>query len=165
MIITGGKIDETKNIHLLIRAIKEIDSKNISLIVFGQPSVEFEKTFFDEIDKSKLIHYIGWVSADEVYDYFLTSDLCVFPGTHSVLWEQACSCGLPGIYKSWEGMYHVNIDGSAMFLYENTTEEIKQKLIEIIKDRNKYEKMKYAAEMNKDVFSYRKIAKRAILGE
>jgi len=165
LIITGGKIDETKNIHLLIRAIKEIDSKNISLIVFGQPSVEFEKTFFDEIDKSKLIHYIGWVSADEVYDYFLTSDLCVFPGTHSVLWEQACSCGLPGIYKSWEGMYHVNIDGSAMFLYENTTEEIKQKLIEIIKDRNKYEKMKYAAEMNKDVFSYRKIAKRAILGE
>ena len=39
LVVTGGKIDKTKNIHLLIDAFKQID-KNISLLVFGKINEE-----------------------------------------------------------------------------------------------------------------------------
>jgi glycosyltransferase involved in cell wall biosynthesis len=165
LIISGGKIDKTKNIHLLVKAVNEIGKQNVKLLVFGQPSNDFEKEFLSEVNASDQIRYIGWIPSDAVYDYFLASDLCVFPGTHSVLWEQACSCGLPGFFKSWEGMHHVDIEGSAEFLYEDTADEIKNKLLEIINQPEKYEKMKKSANNGKKVFSYREISKRAINGD
>jgi glycosyltransferase involved in cell wall biosynthesis len=165
LIITGGKIDKTKNIHLLVDAVKAIGSESVKLLVFGQPTREFEEEFLTHVNNSGCIRYIGWIDSDSVYDYFLASDLCVFPGTHSVLWEQACACGLPGIYKYWEGMHHVDLDGSALFLHNDTVDEIKAVLTDILNDPEKYETMKKAAERGKVVFSYREISKRAINGE
>lgn len=165
LIVTGGKIDRTKNIHLLIRALKEINKVSVKLIVFGQPSSDFEEEFLKEVHHNQQVCYIGWLPSDKVYDYFLASDLCVFPGTHSVLWEQACACGLPGIYKSWEGMHHVDVDGSALFLHADTVDEIKTKLMDLLDHPERYKSMKKAAEKGKTIFSYREIAKRAINGD
>lgn len=162
LIITGGKIDKNKNIHLLVEAIKEIGRKNIKLLIFGQPVVEFEEEFLSITENIDVIKYIGWISSDAVYDYFLASDLCAFPGTHSVLWEQACACGLPGLFKSWEGMHHVNVDGNAIFLNEDCKNEIKNKLLSIVNNRELYEKMRLAAKEARKNFSYKEIAKKAI---
>ena len=99
LLITGGKIDFAKNIHLLIESIKEIDNPKVKLLIFGT----FAKTMKEkDIEPfiSDRIKLIGWLDASKVYDYFLSADLGVFPGTHSVLWEQACACGLPCILKS-----------------------------------------------------------------
>lgn len=164
LIITGGKIDKTKNIHLLCKAVKQLNCQNVKLLVFGQPSNDFEEEFLSEVTDSEQIRYIGWIPSDEVYDYFLASDLCVFPGTHSVLWEQACACALPGIFKSWEGMHHVDVNGSALFLQEDSLEEIKDKLSLVINNPERYKQMKAAADKGKDVFSYSEISKRAIGG-
>ncbi len=164
LIITGGKIDRTKNIHLVIKAIKEMNIPNVKLLVFGQPSNDFEEEFLSEINGNNQIIYIGWIQSDTVYNYFLSSDLCIFPGTHSVLWEQACSCGLPGIFKAWEGMNHVDLNGSALFLQNDSVDEIKEKLSFIINNPKQFEIMKNAAQRGKVVFSYREIAKRALDG-
>ena len=40
VVITGGKIDRAKNIHLLMKAISEINREDLKLIVFGQPHNE-----------------------------------------------------------------------------------------------------------------------------
>lgn len=164
LIITGGKIDKTKNIHFVIKAIKEMNIPNIKLLVFGQPSNDFEEEFLSEINGNNQICYIGWIQSDTVYNYYLSSDLCIFPGTHSVLWEQACSCGLPGIFKAWEGMNHVDLNGSALFLQNDSVDEIKEKLSFIINNPKQFEIMKNAAQRGKVVFSYREIAKRALDG-
>lgn len=164
LIVTGGKIDRSKNIHLLIKAVKEINKPDVKLLIFGQPSNDFEEEFLAEINGNKQIVNIGWIPSDAVYNYFLASDLCVFPGTHSVLWEQACACGLPGIFKSWEGMYHVDLNGNAMFLQNDSTDEIKDKLSYIINNPKHFNNMISAAEKGKKVFSYREIATRAIDG-
>lgn len=165
LVITGGKIDRTKNIHLLIEAVKAIDCDNVKLMIFGRPTKDFEEEFLSAVNGTDCIKYIGWIDSDSVYDYFLASDLCVFPGTHSVLWEQACACGLPGIYKAWEGMHHVNVDGSALFLKNDTADEIRVALTDILVNPERYEAMKKAAELGKSIFSYREISKRAINGE
>ena len=161
VVIAGGKIDEAKNIHLLMRAVKEINHDNIKLVVFGKVFKDMRDEVYSLAEDSHII-YIEWVPADMVYDYFLMADLAVFPGTHSVLWEQACSCALPGVFKDWVGMRHINVNGNCEFLYEDSVEEIKSKISKIYSDKWYYDKMKNAAENCKKEFFYSKISLKAI---
>lgn len=162
VIVTGGKIDKAKNIHLLMQAVSEIEDKNIKLIVFGQAKEEM-KDIVEKYSKEENIYCLGWIDADKAYDYFLASDLAVFPGTHSVLWEQACACGIPGLFKDWEGMHHMDVGGNVEFLQKDSAEEIKEKILKIYNNKEKYAEMKkIAVEKGISVFSYREIAKRAI---
>ncbi len=161
LLVTGGKIDKNKNIDLVMQAVAELDRDNLKLLVFGQPS-ENMKDRINELALDPHIRYIGWISSDSVYDYFLASDFAVFLGTHSVLWEQACACGIPGIFKEWEGMRHVDTGGNAIFIKECTLEAIKKELLNVIENKESYEKMKAVAIENKEMFSYKAIANKAI---
>ena len=161
VVVTGGKIDRAKNIHLLMQAVTELDNDKLKLIVFGRCNDEMKPQILSFAEHSS-IRYIDWLPAEKVYDYFLASDLAVFPGTHSVLWEQVCACGIPGLYKDWEGMRHVNVCGNSEFLYEDSAEEIKVKLETLLNDRSKYEAMSLAAKSCEDDFKYSEIAKKAI---
>ena len=162
VVITGGKIDKTKNIHLLMQAIKELDKDNLKLIVFGQANEDM-MTLIKELSEDIHIRYIGWIDSNKAYDYFLASDLAVFPGTHSVLWEQAAACGIPLIVKNWEGMHHVDVGGNCLFLQNDNVEEIKEKILEVYGNKSFYDNMlKVAEEKGIPTFSYSDIAKRAI---
>lgn len=162
VLITGGKIDKPKNIHLLMQAVDELHEPKIKLIVFGQPNNEMESIIASYAEKD-CIQNLGWIDSKCVYDYFLASDLAVFPGTHSVLWEQSCACGLPGLFKDWKGMHHVEVNGSAEFLYDDSVEEMKRKILELYQNKEKYNMMKNAAQLyGVKAFSYADIARRAI---
>ena len=117
LVITGGKIDKTKNIHLLIDAVEYLKSQNVFLLVFGSMTKDMEEYCTPKF-KNNII-YVGWLDSKDVYPYFLSSDLAVFPGTHSVLWEQAMACGIPGIFKDWNGGFrHIDCGGNALLLNE-----------------------------------------------
>lgn len=162
VVVTGGKIDKTKNIHLLMQAVSEINNENIKLIVFGQPNDEMQK-IIDTYAENPNIRYLGWIHSEKIYDYFLASDLAVFPGTHSVLWEQACACGIPCVFKNWEGMHHVDVGGNCVFLHKDSIDEIKNVILDLYNDKDKYNEMKkVAVEKGIKTFSYRDIARRAI---
>lgn len=161
VVITGGKIDSAKNIHLLMQAISELNNDSLKLIVFGEPN-DSMKTDINRLSEDKHIRNIGWLDSTKVYDYFLASDLAVFPGTHSVLWEQACACGIPCVFKDWEGMHHVDVGGNCEFLYKESTEEIMEIISQIFNNKEKYNLMRLAAQKGIKIFSYNEIAKRAI---
>ena len=162
VVITGGKIDRTKNIHLLMQAVSELNYDNLKLIVFGQPSEDMQSQI-EKLSEDSHIRNIGWLQSDKVYDYFLASDLVAFPGTHSVLWEQACGCGLPAIFKDWEGMHHVDVGGNCRFLKEDSVNELKSVISEIYENKSSYQQMKkIAGEKGIPMFSYSQIARRAI---
>lgn len=162
LIITGGKIDSFKNVHYLMTSVNEIANKNIKLIVFGNIDKEL-KLLFEELSKSEFIRYIGWKTTDEVSDYFLASDLAFFPGRHSVLWEQSAALGLPGVFKKWDGIQHLDVGGNALFLDDVNVESIKQIIKKIYDDKPLFDNMKKVAiERGISYFSYFEIAKRAI---
>ncbi len=162
VIVTGGKIGRAKNIHLLMQAVKQLNNDKIKLIVFGALTDDMREEI-TALSEDRNIRFIGWVPAERIYDYFLSSDLGVFPGTHSVLWEQACACGLPCLFKYWEGMQHIDVGGNCGFLYQDSFEEIEQFIYELYNDKKRYNKMKQCAvEKAIDKFSCRQIAKHAI---
>lgn len=162
LIISGGKIDSKKNIHLLAEAVNEINNDRVKLIAFGNPNQAMSYLLNDYQDNER-IKFIGSIPAEETYHYFLASDLIAFPGTHSVMWEQAVACKTPCLFKEWEGMKHVDIGGNCLFLKNDSENEIRETLNKIINDKDFYLKMKEAAQSDKaDVFLYSNIAKRLI---
>lgn len=162
LIITAGKIDEAKmETFNLINAVKKINDPKVKLIIFGSVTSNLEDKFYSEIDDKNVI-YGGWMENSESYMYFKGSDLAIFPGRHSVYWEQVVSLGKPLVVKEWEGTKHVNVNGNAIFLTENTTQE----LVEIIKNlqvnKKLFNEMEKNASLVADKFRYSRIAKESL---
>lgn len=163
LIMTGGKIDAWKTQTLLLmEAIQKINADNVKLIVFGSVTEELKDKVAALADGKK-VQYIGWVDASQSYNLFAAADLVVFPGRHSVFWEQVTGQGIPMIVKDWPGTHHVDLGGNVLFLHEDSAKEIEEKIRQVAFDKEYYSKMKKVAEKKgMQVFSYREIAKRAI---
>lgn len=164
LVITGGKIDKWKTqTFLLMEAIKKIDSDKIKLLVFGSVTTELKDHMKSLVDESK-IRYIGWIQSKDSYNLFSAADLVVFPGRHSVMWEQVVAQGIPMIVKKWQGTTHVDLGGNVKFITEDSIEEIQMLIEEVFNNREEYIKMKeIAVEKGMKEFSYAEIAKKAIL--
>ncbi len=161
VIMTGGKIDAFKTQTLLLmEAVHKIENPKVKLLVFGSVTPEL-KDKVEALADGKKVQYIGWVQSKVSYDYFAAADLVVFPGRHSVFWEQVAAQGKPMIVKYWDGTTHVDVCGNVEFLYKDSTEEIKEKIEGIIEPAN-YSVMKENAEKASEHFMYSKIAQRSI---
>lgn len=164
LIVAGGKIDRTKNFHLLFEALEKIERPDVKVILFGKPNEEMAPILEKFAANDFRIRLIGWLDSSKVYDYFLAADLGVFPGTHSVLWEQACACGLPCLFKEWPGMKHVDVGGNCLFLERDSAEEISRAVENVFANESIQLKQmkKIAMEKATVCFSYKTIAKKAI---
>jgi len=162
VIISGGKLDKRKNIHLLMKAIREIDINRVKLVLFGIPDSEMKEEV-EQLAQHESIRYVGWLNSEQIYNYFLASDLAVFPGTHSVLWEQATGSGLPGIFKRWKGFEHIDLGGNCLFLETDSVKDLKNKINRVFVNTELFQHMKQTAFL-KGVphFAYAEIAKKAI---
>ena len=162
VLITGGKIDERKKIHILLEVISELSNEQIHLLYFGNPTEDM-RPVIRQYANHKNIHALGWLKPSEIYDYLFASDLGVYPGTHSTLWEQTLGVGLPCIFKRWYGIDHLDVGGNCIFLDSSTKSELKDQILRISKNEALYSKMKEAAMTNgMKAFSYYEIAKKAI---
>lgn len=158
LVVTGGKIDEKKKIHLLMDAVKSLNK--VKLIVFGAAQKEFQDEFNSHINSNVIT--TGWIPAEKTYDYLLSADLVVFPGQHSVLWEQACACKVPCVFAKWEKMDHVNNGGNSTFINHISTESIRRE-IERLYFTEAYYTMKRIAESDAtDIYMYSSIAKKSL---
>ena len=162
LVMFGGKIDAwKKQTLLLMEAIGKIENPKVKLIVFGSVTQELADNVKDLCIKNK-VQYIGWVKAEESYEYFAAADLAIFSGRHSVFWEQVAGMGIPMVCKYWEGTTHVDCGGNVKFLYRDSVEEIKSTIENIAYDRSVYDAMKCAAEKAQKLFSYREISRKCI---
>lgn len=163
LVVTGGKIDKWKTQTLLLmKAIQNINKENVKLIVFGSVSQELQMQVQQLVDGVK-VQYIGWIQSKDSYKYFGAADLAVFPGRHSVFWEQVTGQGIPMIVKDWPGTHHVDLGGNVKFLKEDSDKEIQSAIEQLLDNPDEYKKMKQVAmDKGMQVFSYKNIAKRAL---
>ena len=163
LIVTGGKIDAFKTqTILLMEAVKKIQNNKLKLMIFGSIEKELKEKVDALCDGIKVQH-IGWAKGNQSYKYFAAADLVVFPGRHSVYWEQVAGLGIPMICKYWEGTTHVDLGGNVEFLKEDSVEEIEKTVCKILNDPEYLCKMrKVAIEMGMKHFSYQMISQRAI---
>lgn len=160
VILTGGKIDKLKNTHVLLEALQKLNSQNIHLIICGTLTQEMEY-LKGEFESNANIHYLGWCNADRVMNCMVASDLACFTGTHSTLWEQSVGVGLPAIFKRWNEMEHVNVNGNCEFVKGEDVEELAN-IIEKVINPAEYSAMLTKAKEAATQFLYSEISKKAI---
>ena len=159
LIVSGGKLEENKRILELMEACQNLPT--VKLLLFGSVDKKIEKRF-NQLLKDQKIIYIGWLSADKVYDYFFAADLIVFLGLHSVLWEQACASKTPCLFAKHDGMQHLNNGGNSRFVDVDGVGSIQEKISELI-FTEKYFSMRTVAESTKtDIYLYSEIAKKSL---
>ena len=162
VIITGGKLEKRKNIIELINAIIMLNRNDVKLIVFGEPSSDICDEF-EALLINKCIISLGWIDSKEIYKYYFASDLAAFVGTHSVLWEQAIACGLPCVFKTWNGISHLDLGGNCSFLEKNDTLSIKNHLESLIDDKELLVSMSSVANLKgRKIFAYTEICKKIL---
>lgn len=133
IVVSGGKIDKRKNLHELIEAVCEFSLEDVVLILFGIPNDEMNEFISSKRGEANLI-LVGWLNSREIYEVLLAGDLAIFPGTHSVLWEQAVGAGVPCVFRSWEGMNHIDLGGNCLLLSNGDKKEIMNLIKSLIQD-------------------------------
>lgn len=160
LVVSGGKIDKKKNIHILINAVSK--TQDIYLLFFGTMEKDIEEYIYKTILEHKNIIFAHWIPSDKIYNYFFAADLICFPGQHSVLWEQACASKVPCVFKRWVGMEHLDIGGNVSFVDEVNAQNLLTTL-NSLKFTDEYFKMKSISQTSKtDIFLYSNIAKKSL---
>lgn len=163
LIITGGKIDRWKTQTLLLmEAVHKIHRSDVKLLVFGSVTEDL-KSKIEKLADGHVVQFIGWVKSCDSYELFEAADLVVFPGRHSVMWEQVVGQGIPIVVKDWPGTHHVDLGGNVCYLENDSVSGIQDTLNRIISQPDVYNDMKKAAqEKGLKEFSYKEISKRSI---
>lgn len=145
LVVTGGKIDAFKTQTLLLmEAVQNIRNEKVRLIVFGSVAGELREKM-ESLTDGRKVQYIGWVQANDSYDYFAAADLVVFPGRHSVFWEQVAAQGIPMLVKDWQGTHHVDLGGNVRFLEKDSAEEIQNEIERLVDQPEEYRRIKRVA--------------------
>ena len=161
LIVTGGKIDRQKNIHVLVHAVNEIDRTDVKVLVFGKINEDMQPIF--DAEKTPNIVTIGWVSSDKVYELFYAADLIVFPGLHSVLWEQAVASKTPCAFSCMDGFEHVNVNDNCILMTGKDSEYYKTMLKGILDNKNCYNDLKANSDSEAtEQFYYSRIARQVL---
>lgn len=162
VVVTGGKIDYHKRqIFELAEAVLKLNIKNLKLIIFGSIHDQFKEKMI-ELTKNDSIKYIGWVDTQESYNLFAIAKIAIFPGRHSVYWEQAAGTGTPLMVLRWPGTEHVNTDNNCIFLEKGDNEEIYKEILDLYNSKSSLKTLKDNALKAMPNFSYKEIARRAL---
>lgn len=162
LIVSGGKIDLRKNLHILLQAFKILHNDNVKLLIFGKPTLEMDY-LINDLKETKNAIYVGWQSQEEIKSILFAADLAVFPGTHSVLWEQSVGYGIPTVFLKWKGIEHIDLGGNCQFIERPEVDCIKEVLENILSNEALYNRMKsISLEKGSKYFAYSEIARKSI---
>ena len=162
LLVTGGKIDlaKTQIIALMEAVIKDPDSR-VKLLVFGPVVDQLRDRVLSLAEHNRII-YRGWATSSQSYGYFAAADLVVFPGRHSVYWEQVAALGTPLLVKRWAGTDHIDMGGNLRFTQGDSESELRESYRQIIDDEEVLSSMKSRAAEVAENFLYSSIAQKSI---
>jgi len=99
-ILFSGRITEHRKLDILINAVSILKRKSsfqYACYIIGDGDIEPLKKMAEELEVNDLIEFTGPKYGEEVYKYFLDSDLFVHPGGTGLAMVHAFSFGLPVI--------------------------------------------------------------------
>ncbi len=167
---TGGKITRLKRTELLIRAVAELANVNLCLFIVGDCSedeIDYKQQLVKLAEGNKNIHFIGWLTSEEVYQYLAASDVAIFPASQSILWQQALGMGLPIVVGQVadQNISYLNNYKAIVTIPEAEigVESIKGKLLEFVKNENYLKQTQLAAQITADeLLNYYTIIKKTL---
>ena len=160
LIAHGGKIIKRRKTPETIEAVMKIENPKVKLVIFGGIDEEMKPQVEPLIHKySDRVLYLGSLTPEEYHSVYHASDMALFPGGQSVLWQQAIGCGLPILVGNDKDLDYLNRGGNAAFIDDTSAQGIYEMILNVLKEEN-FSDMKNAAENQaREFFSYERIAK------
>lgn len=163
VVVTAGKIDQLKKTDILIRAIKKQETSRLRLLIIGEIEADYEEALDILIDGDNRIIKIGWVESKKLYKYFSASDLAIFPGSQSAIWQQTISCELPLIIRYSKETEYLLSRNNGLFIFSEDYAEMAQVIQLCLECPMLIKRMKKGAQLLRDqCLSYELIAKTTI---
>ena len=162
-IITVCRLSQEKNIFEIIKAIKDIKSTQIILRIIGDGQLKNNlKNYLKKIKTSNKIKLLGY--KNNPYKYLVKSDLYInssyFEGFPNSVVE-AINADLPIISsQSHGGINDILLNGKAGTIYKNNVSDLRNKIINFIKNNQKYQKKTKLAKFNLKNFTLDKHVKK-----
>ncbi len=159
-VLTGGRIDKYKILTIeLMKLFNANPIDNVKLIIIGTVSNDLKDEFFKLIKESSNIVYMGFMKDAAVNEIIIISDIGVYLGRHSVLWEQSVGLGLPLILKSNE---HEYLNHNNNILVVDSADDALKLINFLIDNENLKELKNNALHFTRLKFSYENIAIRSL---
>lgn len=133
VIIFTGKIFKNKDIHILLTAVRKLNSKKIIAMLIGDGDKNYIHELKREFGKLKVV-WLPFVDNKELFKYYSVADIAVWPGNPSIAILEAMSCELPVILPySYATKYFDESSGILRFK-RGDTKDLAKKLKDIIKN-------------------------------
>lgn len=160
VIVTAGKIDEGKKTAELAAACRKLESVDFRLCVIGSVDEKYRERLDGAVGGDPRILLLGWKQPAEIYRYFLAADLACFPGSQSVVWQQAICCGLPLVCRYWPGGEYLDSGGNVCFIHQPSADRLQAVLGKLLADETELNLMATVSRTDgRDRFSYDRIAR------
>lgn len=134
-ILYVGNLKPHKNLVTLLKAIKELNRKDIVVLLVGKAfkSLDLEERERQMGISDQVIH-TGMVSKEELVDFYSLSDLFVFPSLYEgfgIPPLEAMACGTPVIAADNSSIPEV-VGDAALFFNGNKSEELAKRIAEAL---------------------------------
>ncbi|PTJ01409.1 hypothetical protein BU046_13180, partial [Staphylococcus simulans] len=139
-----GRIYSNKNIHRVLNAVREINSKGNYFIKMNVIGKIINERYFEKLKKIIDFNYYGTKDKEEIKQIMEKMDVFTMPSkseTFGLVYIEAMSQNLPLIYTKNEGIYGYfenGIYGKASDY--KSTEEIKQNILFILDNYEYFQK-------------------------
>jgi glycosyltransferase involved in cell wall biosynthesis len=124
LVVSAGKFDDSKDIHILIKAVESVRARHpeiVLLLVGGGPS-QYMSKIRTMVSSSALLRdnviLKDFVPNDDLPKYYNSGDVGAWPGDHTITAIEAASTGLPCILPSNCAAYKVLLDFDAAIGFE-----------------------------------------------
>lgn len=162
VVVHGGKLNREKGTFELLDAFSRYSLK-ATLVIFGTANEHDQKLVNTAASNFVNIKFVGWLNGDDIYNLYRAADIACFPGSQSVLWQQAIASGLPLICKYWPGGEYLDCGGNVLF-FPSMDAMVIQLCVSIL--LNNPALIKSMAEISKskgaEKFSYRALASKIV---
>ena len=153
IILHSGKLPGDKETLSVLKSFIQIKNDNLRLVLAGSVSAQFRELLdqYKQIDERVI--ELGWVSAANLRDIMLASDLLVQPGSLSNSFIDAICCGLPVILDDTpQGRYLTKADNGVCIARSDL--ESLTNCMEACLEKDKNATMKMSALGEADFYSY-----------
>ena len=167
ILILAGKLDEKKRPVELAEAFARLNDARWWLAYVGSVEEDIRARIDRAAGGTGRVCYTGFIPGDAVLEYIAASDLAVYPGAHSVLWEQTVCLGIPAAFHEPEPGDAAHLSDAAqpnaVFLKSGSAEELYELLKNLTQDETGLKAMgERARRYGAAHLSYAELAKRAI---
>jgi len=152
VVLYCGRLVEEKGVLELVKAIKNIENKQIKLVIVGSinfgnsaSSLYLENLNNEILNSNGKIFTTGYIDNNEIYKYYKMADIAVFPTLTDeaalLVNIEAMFCSVPTIITNSGGAPEYTSKETIIISKENVISNIKDNILFLYKNKSKREKM------------------------